>query len=71
MKMSRKIAGDVRRPSASAREQLRQLEARIGDRNRDLSDAQIQEMAVRAGREINRAANERWVAESAPSHADR
>lgn len=44
---------------AWALEQLRELEERIGDRNRDLTDEQMEELAVRAGREINMAAYER------------
>lgn len=38
---------------------LDQLEAQFGDRNKDLSEEEIEELAVRAGREINRAAAER------------
>jgi prevent-host-death family protein len=35
------------------------LEAKFGNRNADLSEEQIEEIAVRAGREINRAAAEK------------
>ena len=38
---------------------LREIEARYGGRNDDLSEDEITEIAVRAGREINRAAAER------------
>lgn len=38
---------------------LDQLEARFGNRNSDLSENEIEEIAVRAGREINRAVAER------------
>lgn len=56
---------------AWAMEQLRQLEERIDNRNSDLTDEQIEELAVRAGREINQAAYERWLQDSQSSHADR
>lgn len=55
---------------ASALEQLRQLEERMGDRNSDLTDEQVEELSVRAGREINQAAYERWLAGSKSSHPD-
>ncbi len=47
-----------------ALEQLRQLEERIGDRNRELTDDQIEGLSIRAGREINEAAHRRWRARS-------
>jgi len=55
---------------AWALEQLRELEQRIGDRNRDLTDEQIEELAVRAGREINQELYEQWLAGSGASHRD-
>lgn len=53
---------------AWALEQLRQLEQRIGARNSDLSAEQIEELAVATGREINRAAYERWLTETTSDH---
>ena len=38
---------------------LREIEANYDGRNDDLSEAEIEELAVRAGREINRAVTER------------
>jgi len=55
---------------AWALEQLRELEERIGDRNRDLTDEQIEELAVRAGREINQELYEQWLAGSGAGHRD-
>lgn len=55
---------------AWALEQLRQLEEQFRDRNNDLTDEQIEELAVKVGREINQAVYERWLAESKASHAD-
>lgn len=39
-----------------ALQRFRELQERIGDRNQDLTDEEIEDIAVRAGREINRAA---------------
>ena len=47
-----------------ALEQLRELGERVRDRNRDLTEEQIEELSVRAGRQINEAAYHRWSVES-------
>ncbi len=47
---------------AWALQQLRLIEERVGDRNSGLTDEQIEAMAVKAGREINRKLHDQWVA---------
>lgn len=42
-----------------AMQMLREIEARYDGRNDDLTEAEIEEIAVRAGREINRAVADR------------
>lgn len=51
-------------------EELRSLEERTSDRSSDLTDEQIEALAVRAGREINPAVCDRWLAGSASDHPD-
>lgn len=42
--------------------QLRALEERIGDRNADLTGEEVEEIAIRVGREINERVNQRYRA---------
>ncbi len=45
----------LERRRASALQRFRELRERIGDRNQELTDEEIEDIAVRAGREINQA----------------
>lgn len=47
---------------AWALDRLREIEARYDGRNDDLTEEEVEALAVRAGREINRAVAERYLA---------
>lgn len=64
----RELEKEERREQALLR--LREIEARYDGRNDDLTEEQIEEIAVRAGREINRAVAERHRARLKQSSAE-
>ena len=55
---------------AWALDRLREIEARYGGRNDDLTEDEVEALAVRAGREINRAVAERHRAGLKQSSAE-